>query len=959
MLSPEERVLCGLLVSRGLITAEQLSFCTTLSDGLSPGEPKRSVGDALAESGHVDRELVGELLREAGRLLAALETDSSLRGVDRLGPYRIVRELGRGGMGTVFEAEDDRTGERVALKVLSELAGEPRRRTRFEREIAAAQRVAHPGVVRLLDSGAARGLHYYAMELVRGRSLQELLRDGPLCFPDAARIALAVAEAVDHAHGLGLIHRDIKPGNILVGDDGTVKVADFGIVHGADDDTLSTAASMLGTPSFICVEQACGDDPLPHHDIYAIGAVLYAMLTGRPPYESEFAVTVLLQLITHPPAPVVQARPDCPAGLAAICEKAMARAPAARYRSAGALAEDLRRWQRGDAPDALARVPGIREDRPAGTRRWAWPSIVSLAAPLLVAIVGVVVVGSRWGRPARPVEPPAWVDATRLTFTSSREVFPTFHPDGERYAYACEGRVFLARLPGPGEPSAPEPELLTPGVREYCTECSFSPDGSRIAYRRGPNGGLHLLDLATRESRPLTSTGFNPSWSPDSRSIVHAMRPSVGNGRGDETSEMWIVDVDTGASRPLTPMKGAQPRWSPGGGRIAFWNHTSSGSTLWTVSAAGGVPLAVTDGRYREWNPVWSPDGAFLYFVSDRSGWSNIWRLPIDEGTGRPRGPPVPVTTDISCISYHPAFTADGARMLFARWTYNDAVVAFRLDRRTDAMMEGPVAPIPFRGVHRHPSVSPDGRMLVFTRDDRHVNVVLYRIGSEDPPRALASAPSLDDLPRWSPDGRWIAFDSNRDGSRQIWIVHADGTDLHRVTEVREPTAYGPFWAPDGRQLGFSVERSGTFIVPFDPNAGRATGPPRPLPPAPFARSFVASDWRPDGEAIVGTCGFEIVVHDLVSGSYRKLADGGQEPIWLPEGDEVLFIREGGLWAVRADGTAMQRPLFRSSTLRLGGRIALAPDGVTLYATEARSESDLWLLSRDDGSGTLRQEDGR
>jgi serine/threonine-protein kinase len=306
--------------------------------------------------------------------------------------YEVQALLGRGGMGVVYKAWHRRLNRPVALKML--LAGayaQPQELERFLREAEAIAGLRHPNIVQVHDVGDVAGRPYFTMEYVEGGSLAEKIAGTPQPAREAAALVAAVAEAIQAAHHSGLVHRDVKPSNILLNAEGTPKVTDFGLarrLEGADGLTLSGAP--LGTPSYMAPEQARGQKGAigPATDVYALGAVLYELLTGRPPFRAETASATLHQVLEEEPVPPARLNPQASRDLETICLKCLQKEPSRRYASAQALADDLHRFQRGEP--ILARPAGLLE------RAAKWVRRRPGAAGVLGA-GGVFVVGVYWG----------------------------------------------------------------------------------------------------------------------------------------------------------------------------------------------------------------------------------------------------------------------------------------------------------------------------------------------------------------------------------------------------------------------------------------------------------------------------------------------------------------------------------------------------------------------------------
>lgn len=273
------------------------------------------------------------------------------------GDYEILDEIARGGMGVVFRARQARLNRIVALKMIlaGQLASDLDVR-RFYTEAEAAAQLDHVGIVPIYEVGEHDGRHFFSMALVEGESLHELLKQGPLPPREAAELLIGVAEAVSYAHARGIVHRDLKPQNILLDAAGHPKVTDFGLAKRLDkDEGLTATGNILGTPGFMSPEQAegKGHEVGPQSDVYSLGAILYASLTARPPFQHETSILeVLRQVLEERPAPPQQFNPSVPAELQAICLQCLEKDPAQRYASCAELAADLRRWLDGEAVHA-------------------------------------------------------------------------------------------------------------------------------------------------------------------------------------------------------------------------------------------------------------------------------------------------------------------------------------------------------------------------------------------------------------------------------------------------------------------------------------------------------------------------------------------------------------------------------------------------------------------------------
>jgi serine/threonine-protein kinase len=278
------------------------------------------------------------------------------------GRYRLIAPLGEGGMATLWRAVDEQLDREVAVKLLRpQYTRDAGFAARFKQEARSAGSLSHPNIVSVYDYGtdADDDAQYIVMQLVEGQDLATLLHErGNLSVDDAVRVAIGVASALEAAHRRGIVHRDVKPGNILITDDGEVKVTDFGIARAVSEASMTVTGTTLGSVHYFSPEQARGDEVTGASDVYALGIVLYEMLTGRRPFEADSAAGVALKRLNEEPVPTTTYRPDLPAGLVAIVMRAMQRDPELRYPDAGAFAEALRAWQRDPSlfPGAAAGV---------------------------------------------------------------------------------------------------------------------------------------------------------------------------------------------------------------------------------------------------------------------------------------------------------------------------------------------------------------------------------------------------------------------------------------------------------------------------------------------------------------------------------------------------------------------------------------------------------------------------
>jgi eukaryotic-like serine/threonine-protein kinase len=862
--------------------------------------------------------------------------------------YRIERELGQGGMATVYLGHDLRHDRAVAIKVLHPDLGAALGLERFLSEIKTTARLQHPHILPLLDSGDADGHLYYVMPLATGETLRARLeRERQLPIEDAVRIATEVADALTAAHGLGIIHRDIKPENILL-QGGHALVADFGIAlavqHAAGQRMTQTGLS-LGTPQYMSPEQAMGEKTLDaRSDIYALGAVTYEMLVGEPPFTGPTVQTIVAKVLTERPTAPRAIRDTVPAGVEHAVLKALAKLPADRYATAEKFAEALTRTD--TAPAAAAERAAAPSSRPREA---------GIAATLGVIVVTAVL--AWWlGRRSAATEAP-WSAFTQLTDASGIETGPSLSPDGESFAYSSNARgtwdIYVQRVGGRNP-------VLVAGDSTLDEEWpAYSPDGRQIAYcLRG--GGIFVVGATGESARRLTSFGANPAWSPDGKRIVFGSEEVQTAYNVNNTGTLWTVETSGGEPVRLDP-RGAggfyQPAWSPSGKRIAYWSVIGGQRDLETIPAGGGPRVKVTNDAAVDWAPTWSPDGKSLYFASDRGGTMGIWSIPVDEGSGRATGPATLVAAGVDVDMDLPHFSRDGTALIFRSKleSVNPAAIAF--DPATARI--GAVTLLQHRtGILAPSDISPDGKWLaLFNAPDRVQDLFIMHPDGTGLTR-LTDDPWRDWSPQFTPDGQALTFFTNRSGKYDGWLIRLDGSGATRLTDITQGIGFTMF-APDGKRLMAAGIAAGGFIgeAPWPltdktakPLKGlELEGEAGTLNPTYWARAG-GGRWM-SGELVTPAGEPEgFGVFDLQTGRARRLnRDSRSYTIaWLPDGRRVVYFTNRGKLVVQDIETLERREVGGAMPYPpdILASIVAAPDGRTLYYGARQTEANLWLVKR-------------
>jgi eukaryotic-like serine/threonine-protein kinase len=786
------------------------------------------------------------------------------RTIDR---YRVIEQLGQGGMGVVYRARDTLLDRFVALKVLPpDRSAEPDRRRRFLQEAKAASALNHPGIISIFDVLTVDGQDVLVMELVVGETLESLLGRRRLSPGEALGLAAAVADALARAHAAGIVHRDLKPSNVMVTGDG-VKVLDFGLAKLAEPPLPSTAAPtvaprepsltrervVLGTVPWMSPEQASGLAVDARSDIFAFGVILYEMLTGRHPFRRPTTVETL--------AAIREEEPQAPSRVAAALPPEVDRAVMRCLRK-----EPAKRWQ--SLSDLGSVLADLKEDSESGrhvivdesaprARRKRRPLVaVGAAAAIAIAAVAVVLV-------RRPPAQAAPLDMRRLTYDGGFSATPGISPDGKLIAYASDragdgqSDIWVRHI------NRPEPARLTDDPADEWMP-RFSPDGSRIVFRsERDGGGISVVNTFGGEPRKLTTGGAFPRFSPDGTVVLYMDTPAYS---ASGLSRMFLVPAEGGEPRPFLPDFGVMPTpgsigplWSPDGTRVLFrgapFAEPAKGD-WWVAPIEGGQP--VSSGAMESLPKIdvvqfpcaWLPD-----------------RLLLLAGT-----------------------TIEGVNLYSARIT-----AAGRIDGPVQALTSGP-------GIMWTPSVSEDGRIAF----DKFQWVIHLWQAELDPDtgRAVGLPVRITDdaAPKFS-------FSLNRDGTQLAYSTYSgpregrlaevrlrsleDGRETVLVSTAARTTSLEPRLAPDGSRFAWSdiVDRQrAAFLAPVAEPAGRE-----------LCRGCqVLSFFANGSEALVWQAPNRLVRRDLTGSTETLVLDGGE--LEVLDADLSRDDRWLALSSARSDG---------------------------------------------------------
>lgn len=862
--------------------------------------------------------------------------------------YRVERELGGAGMSRVFLAHEVDLERQVVVKVLPPDLAAGINADRFRREIQLAARLQHPHIVPLMSAGARGGLLYYTMPFIAGENLRaRLSRLRELPVADATKVLREVADALEYAHEQGVVHRDIKPENILFSGNHAL-VTDFGVSKALSSatsetriqgvPTLTSLGIALGTPTYMAPEQAAADPDVDHRaDIYSVGVVGYELLAGRPPFTGMTQPQILAAQVSAVPDPVSKYRPNIPPALAAAIMRCLEKHPSDRWQTAGELRTQL---------ETVFTPSGATEPaQPAVKRRaftWTPKRVMFAAAGAGVLIAGVFLSTIAFRRDEAGFTIGATHQITNLTGVA---VFPAVSPDGKMVTYAQntggKGHIFVRQIIGGRAVALTDSTVNASWPR-------WKPDGSVIlytangtAYTIPPLGGAAIALLPGS-----ASTGYvQCDWSPDGAAVLCSNR---------KDGALYRADANGGNLKRITPPSGDVPHsvaWSRDGKRIAYvsgnldfveWQSMGNlaASSIWVVSAEGSEPVRVTDVSHLNMSPVWTPDGDHLLFISTLGGTRDIYSQAV-KGNGAPRGSPIRITTGLN--PHTMTLSADGRALAYSAFKTTANIWGAPL-HGTDPIPPSAMHEVTFGNqTIESISVSPDGRWLAYD-SNLNGNADIYTMPvSGGEAQQLTRDPADDFAPHWSPDGKEIAFHSFRNGNRDIFVMSSDGSRLETVAATPSQELV-PRWSPDGHSVIYYAYTDSVFVV-----SRTATGWSKPK----FLTRGYVPEFSPDGTRIAFQFGDSLLAIPASGGLRRQTLVTGICSVsgsfeWSVDSRFIYYCTTvSGLSTLRVMPSTggLSKPLLElRDPLRQLYRGEFTMDSSHIYFTIGSRESDIWVM---------------
>jgi Tol biopolymer transport system component len=835
--------------------------------------------------------------------------------------YRVERELGVGGMATVYLAQDLKHDRPVAIKVLDPELAVVIGGARFLAEIRTTAVLQHPHILPLFDSGEAGSFLFYVMPYLEGGSLRDRLnQERQLPIADAVRIASEVASALDYAHRQGVVHRDIKPENVLF-HDGRSMVADFGIalaaVEGRSGRMTATGLS-LGTPQYMSPEQALGDrDITARSDIYSLGAMLYEMLVGQPPFTGLTSQAITAKVRMAEPEPPRVARKSIPLHVQDAVLTALEKLPADRFATAAAFGEALGAEEITSGAHRLTRETTSRVA--AGREPAGGPDIRRRALMVAVPVALLAAGGVGWTLHAVSRTPPAPLPvrmAFALGVPAVDRSFIDISPDGRRIIQVVSDsngvdRIMMRDLGAT--------ELVAVAGGEGAVDPVFSNDGEWISF----NADGKLRKVPVRGGPPVevadSASVGGGAWLPDG-SIIFTR-----DGRG-----LWNVPSSGGIPRQITTLDPARkefnhwyPQVLPGGNAVIYTSYATpiarASVQAYDLKAHRRVVLVegAVFGRY-------AASGHLLYA---RDG--AIFAVPFDPAALKVQGTPVPVQDDVAWVATDGlggfAVASNGTLAYLKASDWNVARRIVWADRTGKEQ-----AAVPGVGAYAEPRLSPDGRWIVVTITEPRRELWLYEVG-----RGVLTPLSRTDNAAfnaiWTPDSRSVVY-AHEDPVYDLHRIPIDGSALHNAVIASPWDKYASAISPDGGSIAYVENNNSDRIF-----IARLDGSTKPRALTSSGTSERSAAFSPNGrwiayeELLHGQPNVYLVAADGTGGRRQVSVEGGEQPRWTKGGREIVYRRGSAVMAVPVEPATgdVGKPteLFRKlQPDRLGGGRTLAYD---------------------------------
>ncbi|HEX8895401.1 MAG TPA: protein kinase [Terriglobales bacterium] len=851
-----------------------------------------------------------------------------------LGQYEIRSPLGAGGMGEVYRAHDQRLDRDVAIKVLPEyLTSDPDRLRRFEQEARATAALNHPNILAVFEMDTHGSVSYLVEELLEGETLRDRLRRGPIPLRKAIEYAVQIAHGLAAAHDKGIVHRDLKPENLFVSKDGRVKILDFGLARlnqpkdasGVEaTQALGTEPGMvMGTAGYMSPEVVRGKTADHRSDIFALGTILYEMVTGKQTFRKPTSAETMTAILNEEPPSISQLTPTSPPGLQRVVHRCLEKSPEQRFQSSSDLAFALEAL----SDSGITSSTGAHAAQEGASNR---SRIVLAAGAALLAVLASVAVVYFW---MQPPAPPRLSNFVQLTHDGQ----PKFlvGTEGSRLYLGLLGRDYtgLAEMSTSGGDPKKLPILPSPNM----SPLAISPDGSDLMVVDGhgtPNSGpLWTVPVLGGSPRRLSEIeGDDGAWSRDGKQLAYTLGSSLFVAKADGSEARKVVSMKA-------PLVVYAPVWSPDGKQLRFTvqERLDLPGRYWEVSLDGSNlhPLhEELPGLPNECCGRWTADAKYFLFW----GVNQVWALPNNSGLFHRDAKPIQLTSSPMALS-NPIPSTDGKKIFVTGRTVRGELIRFDLKSgRPEPFLGGMSA--------EYVDFSKDGQWIAYVTFPEGI---LWRSKLDGSERLqLTYLPARPYNPRWSPDGKTILFYQPTSGSEtKVFTVSTDGGSPRLLLPDDPLSQTDPNWSPDGNKvvLGASSGNPTASIRILD-IATRQTSD------VPGSKGLFSPRWSPDGKylAALNWDLTRLLLFDFQTQKWTELSKSSPGwPTFSKDGQYIYAADTSGNGAVirvRLSDHAVEKVVDLKNFVTTGAYrswFSLAPDGSPISLRDAGT-TDVYSL---------------